>query len=98
VVDYFGNFYMKNSTDIELAGIDSQKTFAVSIKHDGKLDEKLDSGFQVALLYTTAEGDRRIRVLNLSVPNSSSLGNVFRSAEMDTTMNYLAKASKLNTF
>ncbi|KAI9342470.1 Sec23/Sec24 trunk domain-containing protein [Zopfochytrium polystomum] len=93
VSHYFGNFHMRNSTDIELAGIDSQKTFAVSFKHDGKLDEKTDTSIQVALLYTSSDGDRRIRVLNLVVPNTTSLGNVFRSADMDTTMNYLAKAS-----
>jgi protein transport protein SEC24 len=85
---------MKNTTDIELAGLDSQKTFGVCLKHEGKLEEKAESAIQVALLYTSSEGDRRIRVLNISVPNTSSLGNLFRYAEMDTTMNYLAKASE----
>ncbi|KAJ3328411.1 COPII coat Sec23p-Sfb3p heterodimer component [Blyttiomyces sp. JEL0837] len=93
VTDYFGNFYMKNATDIELAGIDSQKAMAVAFKHESKLDEKSESAIQVALLYTNMDGERRIRVLNISVPNTTSLGNVFRYAEMDTTVNYLAKAS-----
>ncbi|KAJ3158474.1 COPII coat Sec23p-Sfb3p heterodimer component [Irineochytrium annulatum] len=92
VTKYFGNFYMKNTTDIELAGVDSQKSIGIALKHEGKLDEKLESSIQAALLYTTSEGQRRIRVLNYSVPNSASLGNVFRSGEMDTTLNFLAKS------
>ena len=85
---------MKNNTDIELSGVDSQMSFAVTLKHEAKLDEKTETALQVALLYTTANGERRIRVLNISRPNTISLGNVFRCADMDTTMNYLAKASK----
>ncbi|KAJ3117605.1 COPII coat Sec23p-Sfb3p heterodimer component [Phlyctochytrium bullatum] len=90
-VNYYGNFYMKNSTDIELAGIDSLKSIGVEFRHDGKLDEKLESSVQAALLYTTASGERRIRVLNYSLLNTTSLGNVFRYGEMDTTLNFLAK-------
>ncbi|KAI9206218.1 Sec23/Sec24 trunk domain-containing protein [Polychytrium aggregatum] len=93
LVDYFGNFYMKNATDVELAGIDSEKSIGVLIKHDGKLDEKVESSFQCALLYTNVFGERRLRIHNISVPNTTILGNVFRFAEMDTTLNYLAKAA-----
>ncbi|KAJ3219606.1 DNA mismatch repair protein msh6 [Dinochytrium kinnereticum] len=90
--NYFGNFFMKNTTDIELAGIDSAKSIGVEFRHDGKLDEKAESSVQAALLYTTSSGERRIRVLNFSLLNTSSLGNIFRYGEMDTTLNYLAKA------
>ncbi|KAI9097181.1 Sec23/Sec24 trunk domain-containing protein [Phlyctochytrium arcticum] len=93
VAEHFGNFYMKNSTDIELAGLSSESAIGAAIRHDGKLDEKSESAFQAALLYTTSTGQRRIRVHNLSVPNTSLLGNVFRFAEMDTTINYLMKAA-----
>ncbi|KAL2917952.1 COPII coat Sec23p-Sfb3p heterodimer component [Polyrhizophydium stewartii] len=93
VTEHFGNFYMKNSTDVELAGIDSLKAIGVALKHDGKLDEKLDTYIQAALLYTTAEGQRRVRVHNLSLPATSQLVNVFRYAEMDTSINFFAKAA-----
>ncbi|KAJ3240025.1 COPII coat Sec23p-Sfb3p heterodimer component [Chytriomyces hyalinus] len=95
VSHHFGNFCIRSSnpTDVELAGIDSQKAIGIAFKHDRKLDENGLSAFQVALLYTNFAGERRIRVLNLSVPNTGTMGNVFRCAEMDTTINYLAKAS-----
>eukprot|EP00842_Homolaphlyctis_polyrhiza_P001198 jgi/Hompol1/2079/HPOL_003785-RA len=92
VVEHFGNFFMKNSTDVEFAGIDSLKAIGVALKHDGKLDEKLDTHIQAALLYTTAEGQRRVRVHNLSLANTSQLANVFRFAEMDTSINFFCKA------
>lgn len=82
---------MKNSTDIELAGVDSDKAIGVIVKYDGKLDEKIEASFQCALLYTTVTGQRRVRVHTLSIPVTSLLTNVFRYAEMDTTINLLGK-------
>lgn len=64
---------------------------AARIKHEGKLDEKVDAHFQCAVLYTSASGQRRVRVHNLAVPVSSLLANVFRFADMDTTLAYLTK-------
>ncbi|KAF9200494.1 COPII coat Sec23p-Sfb3p heterodimer component, partial [Haplosporangium sp. Z 27] len=60
IAEHFGNFHMKNSTDLEIAGLDSEKAFGVLVKHDGKLDERTEASFQVALLYTTADGLRRL--------------------------------------
>lgn len=91
ISEHHGNFYMKNVTDLEFAGIDSSKAFAVTLKYDGKLDEKVESAFQCAMLYTAATGERRIRVSTLMVPASATMANIFRMADMDTTINYLAK-------
>ena len=38
-VDFVGNFYMSNTTDVEMAIVDSDKTFCCEIKHDDKLNE-----------------------------------------------------------
>ncbi|OZJ02131.1 hypothetical protein BZG36_04584 [Bifiguratus adelaidae] len=91
VEEHLGNFFMRNSTDVEFAGIDCDKAFGVILKHDGRLDEKTESSFQCALLYTTATGQRRVRVHTMSVPVTTLLGNVFRYAEMDTTVNLMSK-------
>ena len=82
---------MKNTTDVELAGLDSEKSIGVLLKHEGKLDERTDVSLQCALLYTTATGQRRIRLHNTTVPVASLLGNMFRYAEMDTTINLMSK-------
>ncbi|KAF9330640.1 COPII coat Sec23p-Sfb3p heterodimer component [Podila minutissima] len=91
--EHVGNFFMKNGTDVELAGLDSERALGVLIKHEGgKLDEKAEASFQVALLYTTASGQRRVRVHNFSVPITGQMSQMFREADMDTTVNFLARA------
>lgn len=82
---------MKNSTDIDLAVVDQLKAIGVVLKHDGKLDEKFDAYFQAAILYTTSEGQRRVRVHNLSIPVTTQISQVFRNAEMDTAINLFMK-------
>jgi protein transport protein SEC24 len=74
--------------------MDADKAIAARIKHEGKLDEKVDAHFQCAVLYTSAAGQRRVRVHNLAVPVTSLLANVFRFADMDTTIAYVAKDCK----
>jgi protein transport protein SEC24 len=91
VAEYFGNFFMKNATDVELAGIDSLKAIGVTLAHDGKLVDGKDVYIQSALLYTTSRGERRVRVHNLSLSVAAQLSNVFKNAEMDTTVNLLAR-------
>jgi protein transport protein SEC24 len=91
IENYMGNFYMKNATDIELAGIDSLKSFTAVLKHDGKLDERQDSYIQAALLYTTSDGFRRVRVHNLAIAAASQLSLVFRSASLETCICVMAR-------
>ncbi|CAG8555774.1 1225_t:CDS:10 [Paraglomus occultum] len=97
IVDHYGNFNMRNATDVELAGVDSDKAFGALFKYDGKLDEKTDAYIQCALLYTTVTGQRRVRTHNISVPVTTLLANVFRFANMDTTVSFLAKQAVSST-
>ncbi|KAK3120056.1 hypothetical protein QOZ80_9AG0680740 [Eleusine coracana subsp. coracana] len=84
VQDYFGNFCKRVPTDIDLPAIDSDKTVMVTFKHDDKLQENAECGFQCALLYTTVFGQRRIRVINLSLSCTSQLSSLFRYADLET--------------
>ncbi|KAJ1916748.1 COPII coat Sec23p-Sfb3p heterodimer component [Mycoemilia scoparia] len=88
---YLGGFFMRNHVDIELGGITSETSIGATFNHDEKLDEKQDVYFQVALLYTTSDGQRRIRVHNLALPCTTLVGNLFRHAEMDTSINIAAR-------
>ncbi|XP_050372393.1 protein transport protein Sec24-like At4g32640 isoform X2 [Argentina anserina] len=84
VNEYHGNFCKRIPTDVDLPGIDSDKTIMVTIKHDDKLQDGSECVFQCALLYTTMYGQRRIRVLTLALPCTSMLNNLFRTADLDT--------------
>jgi len=98
VEEYLGNFYMSNSTDLELSGLSSDTAFGVTIKYDFKLNDNLDSSFQCALLYTSVTGQRRIRIHTLTVSSTSLLGDVFKFSELDTTLNYLVKQAVAEMF
>lgn len=49
---------------------------------------------QCALLYTTIDGQRRIRVSTLSLPCTTMLSNLFRSADLDTQFACILKQGK----
>ncbi|XP_022110679.1 protein transport protein Sec24C-like isoform X2 [Acanthaster planci] len=89
--DFFGNFHMANTTDVELAAIDSDKAVTVEIKHDDKLTEDGGAFVQVALLYTSVSGQRRLRIINQSYNCCLQMADMYRNCEMDAIINFLAK-------
>lgn len=46
--DFFGSFFMSNTTDVELAGLDCDKAITVEFKHDDKLSEETGALMQVS--------------------------------------------------
>ncbi|XP_057966867.1 protein transport protein SEC24 C [Malania oleifera] len=95
VQEYSGNFCKRIPTDVDLPGIDCDKTILVTLKHDDKLQDGSECTFQCALLYTTVYGQRRIRISTLSLPCTSMLSNLFRSADLDTQFACLLKQAAI---
>ncbi|KAI8884924.1 hypothetical protein K501DRAFT_332349 [Backusella circina FSU 941] len=91
VMDHYGNCHMSTYTDVDTAGIDSDKAIAAVMKHDGKLDVNRGVSFQCALLYTNREGQRRVRVHNLHLTVASIISDVFRYGDVDTTVSVLLR-------
>lgn len=91
--EYFGNFYMRSTTDIEAGQIDSDYGFAFSLKYEAKLKEKTTVGIQVAVLYTNREGTRLIRLFNTLLMASANPSNIFKSADLDTSLSILFKSA-----
>lgn len=89
--DFYGHFFMSNTTDMEIAGIDCDKSVAVEIKHDDKLPPEENVYVQVALLYTSSSGQRRLRIINLALKTCTQLADLFRSCDLDTLILFLAK-------
>ncbi|GAB1598001.1 protein transport protein Sec24C-like isoform X2 [Argonauta hians] len=95
-VDFFGNFYMSNTTDVELAAIDSDQSISIEIKHDDKLDPADGAYVQVAILYTSVGGFRRLRIHNLSLNCCTQFADLFRNCELDSLINFMAKQAIRN--
>ncbi|CBY14315.1 unnamed protein product [Oikopleura dioica] len=90
-VDFVGSFYMTNTQDVELAALDADKGIAIELKHDDKLDESAGAAVQVALLYTSVFGERRLRIHNLQLGVIGQLADVYKVAETDALMNFFSK-------
>ncbi|KRZ25409.1 Protein transport protein Sec24C [Trichinella pseudospiralis] len=89
-VEFYGNIAMNNRTDIEMATVDSDKCVTIEVKHDDKL-EGGNTYFQVAVLFTSVSGERRLRIHNLALSVAMDYAAMYRSADVLTILNYLAK-------
>lgn len=90
-VDFLGNFFMSNTTDVELAAVDCDSAVTVEIKHDDKLNEADGAYMQAAILYTSISGQRRLRVLNAAYNCCTQMADLFRSCELDVLINVSAR-------
>lgn len=89
--DFFGNIYMSNTTDVEMAAVDGSKAVTVEIKHDDKLTEDTGAFAQVAVLYTSVSGQRRLRIINFAFNCCAQLTDLYKHCDTDTIVNFLAK-------
>jgi len=84
IVNYYGNHMLTYGTDMEVANIDCDKVFSVSVRNEGAIQDNTNVGVQCAMLYTTSLGERRIRVHSLQIPVSKDYGNIFGGADLET--------------
>ncbi|XP_033992572.1 LOW QUALITY PROTEIN: protein transport protein Sec24D [Trematomus bernacchii] len=91
--EFFGAIHMNNTTDIEMAAVDCDKALTVEFKHDDTLSEETGAHMQCALLYTTINGQRRLRIHNLSLNCSLQLSELYKSCETDSLINFFAKSA-----
>ena len=47
--------------------------------------------FQAAILYTSVNGQRRLRVLNLALNCCTQMSDLYRNCELDVIVNHMAK-------
>lgn len=92
VSSYHGNFVQHTlGADLEIGGIDADKAVGVIFSYDGKLDSKLDAHFQAALLYTSADGQRRVRCINVVAAVNDGGMDTMRNIDQDAVVAIIAK-------
>jgi len=93
-IDFLGNFYMTNATEMIFGSIDADKSVSVELKHDDKLPVESNTYIQAALLYTSISGQRRLRILTLALTVTSSYSSLYPVCDLDTIMNYILKIGR----
>ncbi|VVT56634.1 uncharacterized protein SAPINGB_P005188 [Magnusiomyces paraingens] len=89
---YFGNFFHEDwDQDPTMGTVDSRSTFGAMFKYDGKLDPKLDVHFQSALLYTSSDGQKRVRINNVIASVTSDYNAAVNFIDADACMGIMAR-------
>lgn len=95
VVALIGNFLQKGNSDLEMGTINADKAITCVFKHDGKLDPRSDVHIQSAILFTTPDGRRRLRIHNVRCAVSTQIGEVMRHCDAGAAIITIAKIAAL---
>ena len=106
---HHGNFFQRGHDVISLPSIHSDHSFTFQLFiADYKLllsdnsnlhdDGKYYVTIQSSLLYTTSEGDRRIRVFTLTIPISDKLEELYENLNLSASMNIQSKLTISKSF
>ena len=91
ISSFLGHFFIRGTDLLALPNVDEDKAFAVEIAHEENAQNVSNCCLQAALLYTTSDGERRIRVHTMQVPASAAVATLFESADVDACANVLAR-------
>ena len=91
VDEVLGAYCKVGQNDLLFPSLSSDSTLFAKISHDQRLREGSQACFQFATLYSTPGGQRRVRVHSLALPVTRSLGSVFRGADLEIYMGYVAR-------
>lgn len=78
---YHGNFMLRSTDLVALPAVDCDKAYAMQLSLEETLLTSQTVFFQIALLYTSSSGERRIRVHTAAAPVVSDLGEMYRLAD-----------------
>jgi protein transport protein SEC24 len=91
ISNFYGNFFIRGHDLLALPNIDSDKVFAVELHHSGSFISTNNACMQCAVLYTSSDGERRIRVHNICLPTTQNLSDLYKHADLDATVNLMAR-------
>lgn len=88
---YHGNFMLRSTDLLALPAVDCDKAFAMQLSLEETLLTTPTVYFQVALLYTSSSGERRIRVHTAAAPVVADLGEMYRQADTGAIVSLISR-------
>ncbi len=88
---FSGRFFTRSTDLLAMPGVDADKTYAVQFTFDESTLQDGPFCIQVALLYTTSSGERRLRVHTVSVPSTNSLTQLYMHTDTPAVMNLFTR-------
>lgn len=94
ISNFYGNFFIRGQDLLTLPNITPDTAFNVEMAHGAaSLAPGAVVAVQGALLYTTADAQRRILVHTMAIPVTTLLSEVFSAANVDAVQNMIAKVA-----
>ncbi|KAG0272408.1 COPII subunit [Linnemannia exigua] len=86
---FYGNFFVRSTDLLSLPNVPRDQSYSIEVSYEDNIHIPIVC-FQTALLHTSSSGERRIRVLTLAIPVTTSLSDVYLSADQVAIATLLA--------
>ncbi|GAA5882720.1 hypothetical protein JCM3774_004532 [Rhodotorula dairenensis] len=86
---FHGNFFVRSTDLLSLPAVPMDQSYAIEIQIEDPISAPFVV-FQTAVLHTTAFGERRIRVVTLALPTTSSISELYSSVDQIALATLLA--------
>jgi protein transport protein SEC24 len=93
VQNFYGNYYIRGTDLLSLPNCTSDSTFGFDLSYEDQTLPSTAVTVQAALLYTSSNGERRIRVHTTVIPVCQSIPDFLDSIDIDCGINLLCKQS-----
>lgn len=88
---FHGHFMLRSSDLMALPAVDCDKAFAMQLQLEDTLLSTQTVYFQVALLYTSSTGERRIRVHTMATPVVNELSELYKAADVGAIASLMSR-------
>ncbi|KAG8907637.1 COPII subunit [Tulasnella sp. 403] len=86
---FYGNFFVRSTDLLSLPAVPVDQSYAIEVQ----IEENITTPFvvfQTAVLHTTCDGERRIRVVTSAYPTTSNISELYASADQISIATLLA--------
>ena len=91
ITNFYGNFFIRGTDLLALPNCNSDSVFGFDLVHDEQNMAGNVVTIQAALLYTSSDGERRIRVMTQALPVTSLSSEVVASVDTETVCTLMSK-------